>query len=173
MTNEVLNCIRSRRSCKQYAPKQILEEELQAVLEAGTWAASGMNRQAAKIVVLQKPEDVAAAERLNANAMGSPDAKPFYGAPTVCLVLADASASTGMKDGSLVIGNMLLAAESIGLGACWINRAEAYETEEGKQLLKKWGVEGSYIGVGHCILGYAQGEKKAASARKSDYIVRV
>lgn len=173
MTNEVLSCIRARRSCKKYAAKQISEEELQAVLEAGTWAASGMDRQAAKIIVLQKPEDVAAAEKLNAKALGNPDAKPFYGAPTVCLVLADASASTGVKDGSLVIGNMLLAAESLGLGACWINRAEAYETAEGKALLQKWGVEGSYIGVGHCILGYAEGDKKTASARKKDYVVRV
>lgn len=172
--NEVLKCLKNRRSTKCFLPKQISEEELCAILEAGTYAANGMGRQAAKIVVLQKPEDVAKLEAMNAAVMGNPNAKPFYGAPTVCVVLAKADVFTAVEDGSLVIGNMLAAAESLGVGACWIHRArEEFASPEGRALLKSWGVEGDYIGVGHCVLGYRDGAARAAAPRKSDFVVRV
>lgn len=88
------------------------------------------------------------------------------------VVLADANARCGVQDGSLVMGNLMNAAAAIGLGSCWINRAkEEFETEEGKALLKKWGIEGDYIGVGHCILGYPAEEPRPAAPRKPDYIV--
>lgn len=125
------------------------------VLLAGTYAANGRGKQAGRIVALTRPQDVAALERLNARALGNPEAHPFYGAPVVLAVLADRSAFTAVEDGSLVIGNMLLAAQSLGLGACWIHRArEEFDSPEGKALLAKWGVTGDYLGVGHCILGY-------------------
>ena len=171
MTNETLETIKSRRSCRAYKPEQITDEELNAVLEAGTYAASAMGRQSAKIVVVQDAATRAQLTRMNAAVMGK-DTDPMYGAPTILVVLADANARCGVQDGSLVMGNLMNAAAAIGLGSCWINRAkEEFETEEGKALLKKWGIEGDYIGVGHCILGYPAEEPRPAAPRKPDYIV--
>lgn len=172
--NEVLKCLTQRRSCRSYKPEQIKEEELETILKAGTFAATGMGRQSPKILVLQDAEEIAHLERMNAAIMGNPEAKPFYGAPTVCIVLAEAGYFTAVEDGSLVIGNMMNAAWSIGIGSCWIHRArQEFDSEEGKALLKKWGIEGDYIGVGHCILGYPTGEYRPTAERKSDYIVRL
>lgn len=172
--NEVIQCLVERRSCKKYLPKQVDEAALQEILLAGTYAPSGKNRQAAKILVLQKPEDIAAVERLNAAVLGNPDGRPFYGAPTVLVVLADPEVNTAVEDGSLVMGNLMNAAHSLGVASCWIHRArEVFDSEEGRVLLRKWGVTGEYIGVGHCLLGYADGPEKPASPRKSDYVVRV
>ena len=171
--NEVIKCLVERRSCKKYLPKQVDEAALQEILLAGTYAPSGKNRQAAKILVLQKPEDIAAVERLNAAVLGNPDGRPFYGAPTVLVVLADPEVNTAVEDGSLVMGNLMNAAHSLGVASCWIHRArEVFDSEEGRALLRKWGVTGEYIGVGHCLLGYADGPEKPASPRKSDYVVR-
>ena len=172
--NEILKAMEERRSCRSFLPEQLKESDLEQILRAGTFAATGMGRQSPKIVVLQNPEDIAALERMNAAVLGNPDAHPFYGAPTVCVVLAEAGAFTNVEDGSLVIGNLMLAAWSLGVGSCWIHRAkEEFASPEGKALLKKWGVEGDYIGVGHCILGYPTGEYRPAKPRKNDYILRV
>ena len=172
--NEILKAMEERRSCRSFLPEQLKEGDLEQILRAGTFAATGMGRQSPKIVVLQNPEDIAALERMNADVMGNPDGHPFYGAPTVCVVLAEAGAFTNVEDGSLVMGNLMLAAWSLGVGSCWVHRAkEEFASPEGKALLKKWGVEGDYIGVGHCILGYPTGEYRPAKPRKSDYILRV
>ncbi len=172
--NEVISCLVTRRSCRCYQSKQVEEEKLLEILKAGTYAASGMGRQPAKIVVLQKKEDIDELERLNAAIMGKPDLHPFYGAPTVCVVLTQAEVYTGVEDASLVLGNLMNAAHSLGVDSCWIHRAkEEFESDEGKALLKKWGVEGAWRGVGHCILGYADGENRPAAERKADYIVRI
>lgn len=172
--NEVIQCLVERRSCKRYLPKQVEEEQLQEILKAGTYAANGRGLQAAKIVVVQDPKELAALERLNAAVLGNPDGHPFYGAPTACVVLARADVHTCVEDGSLVIGNMMAAAHSLGVGSCWIHRArEVFDSAEGKALLKKWGVEGNYIGVGHCILGYAAGPEKPAAPRKADFVTRI
>lgn len=172
--NEVISCLVTRRSCRCYQSKQVEEEKLLEILKAGTYAASGMGRQPAKIVVLQKKEDIDELERLNAAIMGKPDLHPFYGAPTVCVVLTQAEVYTGVEDASLVLGNLMNAAHSLGVDSCWIHRAkEEFESDEGKALLKKWGVEGEWRGVGHCILGYADGENRPAAERKADYIVRI
>lgn len=173
MTNETLDTIRSRRSCRSHLPTQITEEELSAVLEAGTYAASAMGRQSARILVVQDPADRALLTRMNAAVMGT-DSDPMYGAPTILVVLADANARNAVQDGSLVMGNLMLAAASLGLGSCWINRArEMFDTPEGKALLRRWGVEGDWIGVGNCILGYPAADPKPAAPRKPDYILRV
>ena len=121
--NEVLHCLLTRRSVKKYLSQPVEEEKLEAVLEAGTYAACGMGRQAGKIVVLQNPDDIAQLEKMNATILGNPDAHPFYGAPVVCVVFADTNVNTWVEDGSLVIGNMMAAAHSLGLGSCWIHRA--------------------------------------------------
>ena len=166
MTNETLQTIRSRRSCRAYEPRQITDAELDAVLEAGTYAASAMGRQSAKIVVVQDAATRAQLTRMNAAVMGA-DSDPMYGAPTILVVL-------GSEERRVVMGTLMLAAASLGLGSCWINRArEEFDSAEGKALLKKWGIEGDWIGVGHCILGYPAAEPKPAAPRKPDYIVRV
>ena len=173
MTNETLHTLETRRSCRAYQPQQITEEELAAVLRAGMYAPSAKNLQGARIVVVQDAAARARLTRMNAAVMGS-DGDPMYGAPTILLVVADAHNPNAVADGSLVMGNLMNAAASLGLGSCWINRAkEELETEEGKALLRQWGLEGDYIGVGHCILGYPAEEPKPAAPRKADYIVRV
>lgn len=173
--NEVLSAIAARRSCRAYQPEQIKPEELQAVVEAGTWAPTAMNRQSPIIVAVQDKATRDRLSALNAQIMGR-DGDPFYGAPTVLVVLADRQIPTYVEDGSLVLGNLLLAASSIGLGSCWINRAkETFDREEGKALLRQWGLDPErYWGVGNCILGYpASGGIKPAAPRKPDYVVNV
>ena len=172
--NEVLNCLETRRSCRAYRPEQVPEEALQEILRAGLYAPSGMGRQSVKLLVAQDPAAIAALERLNGGVLGSPDAHPFYGAPVVCVVLTDPEVSTCVEDGALVIGNLMLAAHSLGIASCWIHRArEVFASAEGKALLQQWGVEGEWIGIGHCILGYRDCEYPEAKERKADYIVRV
>ena len=173
--NEVLSAIAARRSCRAYQPEQIKPEELQAVVEAGTWAPTAMNRQSPIIVAVQDKATRDRLSALNAQIMGR-DGDPFYGAPTVLVVLADRQIPTYVEDGSLVLGNLLLAASSIGLGSCWINRAkETFDREEGKALLRQWGLDPErYRGVGNCILGCpAPGGIKPAAPRKPDYVVNV
>lgn len=173
--NTVIQAMLNRRSCRSYTSQQVREEELEQILLAGTYAASGMGRQATKIVVVQDPETREQLRRMNAAVMGDQKLDPFYGAPTVCVVLADPeTARTWQEDGSLVMGNLMLAASTVGVASCWIHRArEEFDSPEGKELLKKWGIPESYRGVGHCILGYAASELPPAKPRKSDFIVRV
>ena len=171
--NEVLKAIRERRTCRQYRPEQVKEEDLQQILEAGTWAASGMGAQAATMVVVQDKETRDQLMKMNAAIMGV-NSDPFYGAPTVVVVLADPARATCVEDGSLVIGNLMLAASSLGVGSCWVHRArEEFESPEGKALLKKWGLPENYIGVGHCVLGYPAAAPAAPKPRKDGYIRRV
>lgn len=172
--NAILEAIQARRSCRQYQPgRQVPEEILQQILNAGTYAPTGMGAQSPVMVVVQDPETREQLRRMNTAVLGS-GGDPFYGAPTVVVVLADASVNTCVEDGSLVIGNLLLAASALGIAGCWIHRArEEFETPEGKALLKKWGLDETYIGVGHCILGYAAAEPAPARPRKPDYIRRI
>lgn len=172
--NETLKTLKERRSCRKYLEKQVDAAQLDLILEAGTYAPTGMNRQAPVIVAVQDPETVRKISKMNAAIMGA-DTDPFYGAPTVLVVLANPEVRTWLHDGALVMGNLMNAAHSIGVGSCYIFRAkEVFETEEGKALLKKWGVPESYIGIGNCILGYpAEGGIRPASPRKENYIIRV
>ena len=172
MQTEVLQAMQERRSCRAYLPQQVGAEELEAVLTAGTWAPTGMGAQSPVIVAVQDRETRDTLSRLNAAVMGG-DKDPFYGAPTVLVVLADKSRHTCVEDGSLVMGNLLLAAHAAGLGACWIHRArKVFATEEGKALLRKWGVGENYAAIAHCILGYPA-ETPTAKPRKEDFILRV
>ena len=172
--NETLRVLKERRSIRKYKAEQVREEELNAILEAGTWAATGKNLQSPVMVVVQDQETISYMSKLNAEIQGNPNADPFYGAPTVVVVLADGENYNWMADGSLVMGNLMAAAWSVGVGSCWINRAkELFDMPEGKALLKKWGLPETLRGVGNCILGYAEGEIPAPKPRKADYIVRV
>ena len=171
--NTVIQAMLERRSCRAYKAQQISEEELQQILLAGTYAASGRGAQAGKIVVVQDKPTIDLLERLNAEAWGKPDSTPFYGAPTVCVVLADTNVPTYVEDGALIMGNMMAAASSLGVGSCWIHRArKVFATEEGKALLRKWGVGENYAAIAHCILGYPA-ETPTAKPRKEDFILRV
>ena len=172
--NETIATLQERRSVRSYRSEQIKPEELDAILDAGTWAASAKGLQSAVMVVVQDPETIAYLSKLNAEILGKPDSDPFYGAPTVVIVLADSNIRTWIQDGSLVMGNLMNAAWSLGVASCWINRAmETFDRPEGKALLKKWGLPETLRGVGNCILGYADGEIPAPNPRKAGYIVRV
>jgi len=152
--NETMNTLIGRRSVRSYKKEQITKEELDAVLTAGIWAPTGMNRQHTRLVAVTDPHLVKKLSLMNAAVMGS-DSDPFYGAPCVVVVFGDSNVYTYVEDGSLAMGNMMNAAHSIGLGSCWIHRArEMFESEEGRALMAEWGIPESYKGVGNCILGY-------------------
>lgn len=172
--NEVIKNIKERRSARAYRPEQIKKEELDLILEAGTYAPTGMGMQSPLIVSVQNPELISRLSKMNAAVMGTEN-DPFYGAPTVLVVLADSHRPTCVEDGSLVLGTLMLAAHSVGVDSCWIHRArEVFASEEGQALLKEWGIPEHYIGVGHCILGYAQeGGIKPAKPRKEDYVFTI
>ena len=162
-----------RRSIRAYRPDPIPSEVLDEILQAGTYAATGMNRQSPIMVAVTNRDVRDRLSRMNAAIMGS-DRDPFYGAPVVVVVLADRSVPTYRYDGSLVMGNLMAAAHALGVGSCWIHRArEEFDSEEGRALLKEWGVEGDYEGIGHCILGYYDGPAPAARPRKDSYVIHV
>lgn len=168
---DILNVLKSRRSCRSFDGRTVEKEKLNAILEAGTYAPTGMGRQSPIMVAVQDKETITKLSKMNAAIMGT-DGDPFYGAATVIIVLADKNMPTYLYDGSLVMGNLMNAAEALGVNSCWIHRAkEEFESEEGKAMLKAWGIEGDYEGIGHCVLGY--GEKIPAKPRKEDYIYRV
>ena len=171
--NETLKVLKERRSVRKYKAEQIRDEELNAILEAGTWAPSAKGLQTSVMVVVQDPETIAWMSKLNAEIQGNPGTDPFYGAPTVVVVLADGETANWLQDGSLVMGNLMTAAWSLGVGSCWVNRAiETFDRPEGKALLKKWGLPETYRGVGNCVLGYIDGDVPAPKPRKEGYIVR-
>ena len=172
--NETIKILLNRRSIRKYKSEQIKDEELNAVLEAGKYAPSGGNQQSALFIVVQNKDAIEKISKMNAAVMGKNDMDPYYGAPTVVLVLADKSKVTPIEDASLALGNMYNAAYSLGLGSCWIHRTkQMFESEEGKALLKEWGVKGDYVGVGSCILGYPDCEQPKAAPRKDDFVVMV
>ena len=170
--NEALEVLYNRRSIRRYKSEQISRAEMDAVIRAGVCAASGKNGQSAIIIAVQDKATRDELSRLNAAVLGV-NSDPFYGAPTVLIVLADAKSPYAVQDGSLVMGNLMNAAKAIGLGSCWINRAkEDFASDEGKALLKKWGVEGEWTGVGNCILGYPD-EDPAMKPRKENFVYYV
>lgn len=171
--NESIKNMIERRSIRAYKPDMVKKEDIEEIVKAGTYAATGMNRQSPVIIAVTDQETRDKLSAMNAAIMGT-DTDPFYGAPVVLIVLADKSRPTYIYDGSLVMGNMMNAAHSLGLGSCWIHRAkEEFESKEGKELLKKWGVEGDYEGIGHCVIGYVEGDYPETKPRKEDYVYYV
>lgn len=171
--NEIIKNMIERRSIKKYKDVQISDEDLNDILLAGEYAANGRGLQSAIMVVLQNKDVIQCYSKLNANVMNM-SIDPFYGAPTVVVVLARKESGTGVEDGSLVIGNMMNAAHSLGIDSCWVHRAyEVFESDEGKQLLKDWGIEGEYRGVGNCLLGYRDCDYPLAKERKKDFVYYV
>ncbi len=171
--NDTLKTLMERRSCRSYKPDPIPAEVLDQILEAGTYAATGMGKQAPIMIAVTDKETRDRLSRMNAAVMGAGN-DPFYGAPVVIVVLANRAVGTYLYDGSLVMGNLMNAAHSLGIASCWIHRAkEEFDSEEGKAILKDLGIEGDYEGIGHCILGYAAKEPGPAAPRKENYIYRI
>ena len=173
--NETIQTLLQRRSRKKYLSTPVPSELVDEVVKAGTYAPTGRNRQPVKILVVADPIVRDELRKLNASIMGMDESfDPFYGAPVVAVVLADPTISTYLYDGSLVLGNMMNAAHSLGLGSCWIHRAkEEFQTEYGKQLLRSLGIDGEWEGIGHCVLGYADGALPSARPRKDGWVHKV
>lgn len=163
----------TRRSVRKYKPDMVPQEKLDKILEAGTYAATGMGRQSPIILAVTDKALRDRLSKMNAAIMGV-DSDPFYGAPVVLVVLADKNVPTYIYDGSLVMGNLMNAAHAEGIASCWIHRAkEEFNSPEGKQILQDLGITGDYEGIGHCILGYADGDEPAAKPRKENYVYSV
>ena len=168
-SDEALKLIESRRSIRSYKPDMVPDDLIDKVIEAGTFAATGGGRQSPIIIAVKDRKTRDKLSKLNADIMGA-ETDPFYGAPLVLIVLADRSSSTYLYDGSLVMGNLMLAAHALGLGSCWIHRAkEEFDRPEGKEILKDLGITGDYEGIGHCILGYIDGDVPEAKPRKEKW----
>ena len=167
---DAMQAMLTRKSVKKYKDTPVPRELIEQIIEAGLNAPSGLNKQSPIILAVT---DKTVRDKLSAiNAGKDPfhRADPFYNAPVVLVVLADKSVPTYVYDGSLVMENLLLAAHSLGLGACWIHRArETFELAEWKEFLKELGIEGEYEGIGNCILGYADVEPKK-KARKENRV---
>ena len=167
-----MNTLLNRRSIRRYKEDQVSDELLDQVLTAGLFAPSGMNRQNIVTVAVRDKQTRDQLSRMNAAVMGS-DRDPFYGAPCVIVVLGDPEIYPVVENGSLVLGNLMNAAYAVGLGSCWIHRArQTFETEEGKALLRKWGLKDNLVGIGNCILGYAD-ESPEAKPRLDGRIVKI
>ena len=171
--NETLNNLKTRRSIRSFLPKQVEKDLLDQVLEAGTYAPTGGGQQVPVIVAVQDTATVKQLSRMNAQVNGN-DSDPFYGAPTVLVVLANRSRRTYLLDGASVMTTLVNAAHAAGLASCWIHRAkEMFESDEGKELLAKWGIEGDYEGIGNVVVGYPAGPAPEPAPRKANYIIRV
>lgn len=170
--NQALENLKTRRSIRRYTDQPVTRQELDTVLEAGVYAPTAMGQQRVRIVAVTDKATRDKLSAMNAAVMGS-DSDPFYGAPVVLVVFGDGTWVNGERDGSLVMGSMMNAAHAIGLGSCWINRADdMFATEEGKALKAAWGVPEEYTGVGNCILGHPA-ENPAPRPRKEGIVIRV
>ena len=171
--NEIINAMKDRRSIRKYKSDMIPSDVIDRICEAGTYAASGKDNQSPIIIAVTDRSLRDKLSAMNARIMGV-DFDPFYGAPVVLVVLADRKFPTYVYDGSLVIGNLMLAAHSEGIGSCWIHRAkEEFDSEEGKAILKSLGIDGDYEGIGHCVLGYTDGPQPEAAPRKEGRVYHV
>lgn len=167
MTN--LEFLKDRRSIRSYTDEAVTYDQLATIMDAGSFAPTGGGRQSPVMVAVNNKALRDTLSRLNAAVMGKTDMDPFYGAPAVIVVLADPARGTYVEDGSLVMGNLQLAAHAMGLGSCWIHRAkEVFQSDEGKQILKDWGLEG-YVGIGNCVIGHIKGDYPQPAERKEGY----
>ncbi len=170
--NEIIKAMEERRSIRKFKPEMPKKEALQQIVEAGLYAANGMGRQATITVAVTNKELRDRLSAVNCKIGGWDESvDPFYGAPAILIVLAEKDWRNRVYDGSLVMGNMMLAAHSLGLGSIWIHRAkEEFEMPEYQQLLKELGVEGEWEGIGHCAVGYIDGEMPEAAERKPNRV---
>ena len=173
MIYDALQLLKERRSVKKYKDDQISEEQLDKILEAGLYAASGKNGQKTIMLAVTKKEDVKMLSNLNAKILGV-DIDPFYNAPAVIVVFADKNHSTYLEDGSLVLGNLMVEAFSIGVDSCWIHRAkQMFETEKGRVYAREHGIPDDYVGIGNCVLGFKEGNLPECKPRREGRIIKV
>ena len=173
--NEIIKAMEERRSIRKFKPDMPAKEDLKQIVEAGLYAASGKGKQATITIAVTNKALRDKISEINRKIGGWEDGfDPFYGAPVILIVLADKNWPTRVYDGSLVMGNMMLAAHSLGLGSIWIHRAkEEFELPEYRDLLKELGVEGEWEGIGHCAVGFVDGELPVAAGRKENRVVWV
>jgi hypothetical protein len=167
--NDIIKAMEERRSVRKFKPDMPRREDLKAIIEAGLYAASAMGKQSAIAVAVTNRElrDRISDDNRKIGGWGE-GFDPFYGAPVILIVLAPKNWPNRVYDGSLMMGNMMLAAHSLGLGSIWIHRArEEFETDAGRKLLADLGIEGEWEGVGHCAVGYADGELPPAAERRA------
>ena len=168
--NEAYKNLIERRSIRKYNNTKVSHDLMEKIVRAGQFAPSGMNRQIYAFVVVEDEELVAKLSKMNADAMNS-TSDPFYGAKSLIIVFADTNAPTYLYDGALAMGNLMNAANALGVDSCWIHRAkEVFETPEGKEMKKTWGLPESYEGIGYCILGYREEEPDKRAQRTSKVI---
>ena len=172
--NEIIKAMEERRSIRKFKPDMPAKEDLEQIIEAGLYAANGMGKQATITIAVTNKKLRDRLSAINAKIGGWKEGfDPFYGAPVVLVVLADKSMPTYIYDGTLVMGNLMLEAHALGVDSCWIHRAkEEFESEEGREILKSLGIEGDYEGIGHCILGYVDGEEPQCHPRKDNWVYR-
>lgn len=170
--SELLEKIKTRRSVRKFKPDMVPQDVLDRIMEAGTYAATSRGMQSPIIIQVTNKEVRDRLMAANAAIGGYEEGfDPFYGAPAILIVLAKKEVANRVYDGSLVMGNLMLAAHELGLGSCWIHRAkEEFESPEGKALLKSLGIEEEYEGIGHCALGYVDGEYPATPKRKENWV---
>ena len=167
---ETLKVLESRRSCRNFKSDMVPEDILEKIIRAGTYAATGMGKQSPIIIAVTNKEMRDKISAKNAEIMGAAK-DPFYNAPIILIVLAKKDIGTHVYDGSLVLGNLMNAAEDLGIASIWIHRAkEEFEDDFGKEILKELGITEEYEGIGHCALGYAAEPAKAAAPRKENYV---
>ena len=166
--NEIIKAMEERRSIRKFKPDMPEKKDIDQIIEAGLYAANGMGKQATITVAVTNKElrDKLSADNCKIGGWKE-DFDPFYGAPVILIVLAQKDWANRVYDGSLVMGNIMLAAHSLGLGSIWIHRAkEEFEMPEYQQLLKDLDVEGEWEGIGHCAIGYTDGDLPKAAKRK-------
>lgn len=172
---DLLELMKTRRSVRKYKPDMIPQDVLDRIIIAGTYSATGRNLQSPIIIAVTNKEMRDKISEMNRKIGGWDEGfDPFYGAPVILIVLADKSCPTYIYDGSLVMGNLMLAAHNEGVGSCWIHRAkEEFESDEGKEILRSLGIEGEYEGIGHCALGYTEGEYPEGHERKDNWVYHI
>ena len=170
----ILEAIRTRRSCKKYLPDPVPEEIVEKIIDAGLHAANGKGKQSPVILAVTDRETRDALMRLNAKYDPDNRPDPFYGAPVVLAVLGPEEWFTTVEDGSLVIGNMMLAAHAIGVGSCWIHRArQTFDDPEGREILRRAGIPDNYIGIGNCVIGHPEIVRKEPAAIHEGRVFRI
>lgn len=169
---ETLKTIISRRSVRKFKSDMVPKDIIEKIVQAGTYAPTGRGKQSPIIIAVTNKELRDRLSKMNARIMGKgEDFDPFYNAPVCLIVLANREMPTYLYDGTLVMANLMLAAEDLGVGSCWIHRAkEEFMTDGGREILKSLGIEGNYEGIGHCVLGYPDGEVLPPAPRKDDYV---
>lgn len=170
--NDIIKAMKERRSIRKFKTDMPAKGDIEQIIEAGLYAANAMGKQATITVAVTNKELRDKLSAINCKIGGwKEDFDPFYGAPVILIVLAEKDWKNRVYDGTLVMGNMMLAAHSLGLGSIWIHRAkEEFELPEYQQLLKTLGIEGEWEGIGHCAVGYIEGDMPKTAERKNNRV---